>query len=515
MSALEELKIICQRYLDASDTRAPDSKQGKLMQAIKVLMGNITIRFAASFFQELNKPNPALSGQSILQQIQGQKIPLKSPAREGFKYFLVVFLNIFLAAPIIVARIKTGGWNPLRLTKDKSELFLESLEAIKNKYHFAVPVQTIPSAFPPVSMALSAVSISLPTSATVTFSDLPEDVLGEVVRHLSRDTLSHFVCTGAYFHGLYDLVLRQKQANELIQKIVYGDLEVVKNILAHRPDLVLLAANTDITDYSGRIFKGYTPLQAAYASGGDDELLKMVVDTFKRVPTRLCVNGKAEAKRQLDEKFFEKEPKEIPFDFSTIATAIIQASDDEVQDVLNKSPHLDSALGQALDHFREEFTQISLKKDKLFNPQHLINVFKECDQQFENFKTCKQCTLFCIQVIGFVQRFVAPWIAKALSQGLYYMAEEHQPLQKGFKLLFEGEEPAYYYPLTVSVASGLGFDYWVSCFTGRLVVSPVRVGGASEYCSSLERYITPRHHCFTVVCREITARMPLLAKSPQ
>lgn len=238
--------------------------------------------------------------------------------------------------------------------------------------------------------------------------------------------------------------LQQELLNPLLLAVVQGNIRQAEALIKQTPYLSLLKGTT--IDYSMKTIKDLTPFQAALCAW-DDEMCDMLAKYM--TPEK--------ATRQYQEIFPEGHQPYVeaqtPFDFSTVITAIVQSTDDEIDAALNKEQN-DSALGNALNQFRIDFTLRS-QQEKVFNLKHLLKAYECYDQRFRHWEF-NQLNLFWRQVIGFVQRFLPANIAQDFAQGLYYRVEKKEKSQRHFRFRFTDN---VMFPLTPNPLSGLGFDF--------------------------------------------------------
>ncbi len=226
---------------------------------------------------------------------------------------------------------------------------------------------------------------------------------------------------------------------------------------------------------------------------------------FDRIP-----DGKKELEIQFVEVFndgveaHDAEQQNNVFNFDAILSAIVKANPADLDAALNKigaqftesdearaKPDSEISLTEALNRFREQFTQLS-HQEKVFNPHHLLRAFEvynalwdQCERDGSD-RNYKKRDLFWRQIIGFCQRFMPACYAQAFSQGLYYLVKVDQPdswrpeaFKRDLKLRCDNLS---YFPLPRDSRSGFGFDFaiyvqWAN--GGRLAAGARRLCGVA------------------------------------
>ncbi len=298
----------------------------------------------------------------------------------------------------------------------------------------------------------------IPEAANI--SDLTEDIVDVIIDEFLE--LPDQKALSAVSLGLFNH-LKDKITPVLLDHVVKGEEDAVVKICKINPKLLYLSKATAI-DYSGRTVT-MTPLQAMIAAG-DTDMLDAVI---KHIP-----NGQKIVSEQIQEMFpkgvedYFKEQK--PFDFAPIIAAIIKANDQEVQNALDLNgasfteteeaktkADKDLSLTEALNRFREQFSKRS-HKDKIFNPNHLLQAHTIYNTEFDNWNW-NQRDLFWRQVIGYTQRYVPACFGQAFAQGIYSIVEEGEKLRRSFKLERVIDS---FYPVNFDSCSDLGFNYAVA-----------------------------------------------------
>src|SRR3990167_8177876 len=253
------------------------------------------------------------------------------------------------------------------------------------------------------------------------------------------------------FHGLF-----KEAASECVHSfllaVVRGDKKTVVERVKQNPSLLLERSKSAVEDYSGNKFSNLTALQLMALRGADIEMMQAVEPYFKQLQ-----NSQEEKTRQLEEIKPQLVAEQKSYDFCSILQAILHANPIDIQAALAKQDN-GSPLCQALNQFRQDFARLS-NQEINFNPQHLLKTSEiyDSDPLWQNHITWGQRDLFWRQVEGYVQRYLPACYAQAFSQGIYYIVEKTEPLQRSFNFRSGGGS---FYPLTSSSSqAGLGYDF--------------------------------------------------------
>lgn len=223
-------------------------------------------------------------------------------------------------------------------------------------------------------------------------------------------------------------------AQKLLAQVLHGNEQQALAIIAADPKHLFSSAKSE--DYSGRIFDGCTPFQAALRCG-DSWLWKKMEPFFEMLP-----DGKLAKQKQFQALFPNGIPPQSSYDFTTIVELLSNARDR-------------TALDRAIVDFRREFSAISLD-EVLFNPMHFMGAL-ECYQKYFSTGCQFKSALFCQKIIGYIQRFFPACYAQAFAQGLCQcLRQEDSPLVRSL-VLKDKDGDVSFFPLNAS--SGLGFDY--------------------------------------------------------
>ena len=320
------------------------------------------------------------------------------------------------------------------------------------------------------------------TDTQINFRDLPVDLFsqgainednqiiaitrkgrGEILKYLSFSALNNLIAADSRLFRLSredeglkaQLQFAKEQVHQLLVHIVNAALNLAENMIKADPGLLL---ETGQVKDRGYLYKG-TALTIALELGDisihpeNEEMADMILRHLRTLP-----NGEAEIKRQIQTHFPNGFIHEMPYDFTEIYQAIQTSTDADVQAALRKEQN-DTPLCKALNKFREEFSNCSR------NFCHFLAALTLYDTKFTDFKSWDQRSLFCIQVLGFVQRYLPLCDIYVVKQGIYNVVENKQRLTRdGFE--FEdwstpgsnGTRKIHVFPVVGLV--GLGFDFY-------------------------------------------------------
>jgi hypothetical protein len=227
-----------------------------------------------------------------------------------------------------------------------------------------------------------------------------------------------------------------------------------RKIITSRPEL-LIDSSATVKDISGKEIEGLTPLQAAICAW-DVDMVQMMEEVFYQkilsrvtlsVEPKIVIQGQFEAiYPNGDIDLVETAQKVQAQEFKTyklneIFAAINAATDEQVQaEKTNPGQHTDSQLNAALHNFRQQFAATS-NGERIFNPFYLLKAFELYDEQFDNFTGNDQSkwnrrNLFWCQIIGYIQRHLPACYLQAFAQGIYYIVENNEKLQRNFKFKY-------------------------------------------------------------------------------
>ncbi len=196
---------------------------------------------------------------------------------------------------------------------------------------------------------------------------------------------------------------------KFLQHVVHGEEQQAEDLLDAYPDpairTLLLTGTAKVTDYSNRIYKSLTAFQLALCAW-DNKMCGMLQlymsygETARQYQAIFLEGHKTYAKTQQ------------PFDFSSIIGCITSSNDADLQHAPALQQPNDTAIWQALEQFRQDFTARS-QQERIFNPKHLIKALELYDEKFDGLSRNQQ-DVFWRQVIGYTLQFLPANIAQGL-----------------------------------------------------------------------------------------------------
>ena len=165
------------------------------------------------------------------------------------------------------------------------------------------------------------------------------------------------------------------------------------------------------------------------------------------------------------------------YDLSVLMNIIMHSSAEDVTAALACNMENESVLCEALKEFRKAFAPRVITESMHFNYQNLQHAFDIYADQFDELKKhghdYDKCDLFWRQVIGYIQRGLPACDRQAFAQGIYYIVENDEKLQRKFDFRIGGGS----FPVTAGDNSidGLGYKYAAGA-AGRARAGARRVG---------------------------------------
>lgn len=338
--------------------------------------------------------------------------------------------------------------------------------------------------------------------------------------------------------------MREIKVELALRYVLFGNQAMVKKLVEADPSLLLDKNTSPVTDISGKPVLGQTLLQAAFASGdiannpGEINMVEMLQGYFtelsdgpKKIEEQLIefftrILKKEKISSEIIEKLFQTGPPVITLHtklievqkekaeqfknefISPLIDAMIRATNEEIQEMLTNK-QMAPPLGQAFHNFRKEIERLSFE-DEAFNPYYLLEAFTLYTERFNNPQFFPRNLLFCVQGIGFIQRFLPACYQQAFAQGICYIVEEKEPLNRDYKLRCAKNYALYSIPRgpffhsasrryvnnvvlslvlsPVSFLSGLGFDYWIDA-SGQLNRNrPANMTGIVSFDATIPRF---------------------------
>lgn len=287
--------------------------------------------------------------------------------------------------------------------------------------------------------------------------------------------------------------------NALLGHVVRGEQSEAEAIIKTNPELLFITGR--VRDLGGNTFINYSPCQLArYVH--DLDMLKMMKPYLKQVE-----NGEKQFIAILKEAKNEEVKEQKTYNFDPLVAAI---------DAI-KSGHFRTKI-EAEEIFRRDFWPKKIEKEKSYNIENLRIAYKIYIDHYDRWSH-DQRQFFYHRIIGFIQRSLPACYAQAFCQGIYYVAEAKQPLERNLILL---NEPFY------SIDSSLGIDTAVYAYNlaahlssretglqyypteGRAVVTAERDVWTGGY---LENYVRQKQQGYDSLCDHLT--MALTEKSPK
>ncbi|HFD2276158.1 TPA: hypothetical protein ACF2P2_002989, partial [Legionella pneumophila] len=244
----------------------------------------------------------------------------------------------------------------------------------------------------------------------------------------------------------------------LLHHVAFGELEQVKGMLEKNPRLLLEAGNVE--DPAGNTIVRVTPYECALGAG-DDEMAGMMDEYFKKFEggDKARLKQYARFKTGIEQMLDEKNA----FDFGPLLQIIIESKNEDVTAALNLDFNHHSPLQHVLEDFRKHFLPREIHRGMHFNYATLLKAFEVYDKAFDTLikagRSYDKCDLFWRQVIGYIQRGLPACDRQAFAQGIFYINEKKEKLQRHFNFRFVGCS----FPITSAVdsCSGLGYEYGV------------------------------------------------------
>jgi len=217
---------------------------------------------------------------------------------------------------------------------------------------------------------------------------------------------------------------------KLLYQVAYGNLEQVKVILDKNPELLKHKGN--VTAPSGDLIFHTFALTCAIGAG-DYEMATLIKSYFPKIS-----GGEDEA---INQCAIYKDPVQIMlvqryYNLSELMAILLNSSKRDVELALQCDIKHESKLNLALATFRKHFTSRVITEGMHFNYRDLLHAFSIYMQTFNKLleKGGSDFTkIFEIQVIGYIQRKLPACLRQAFTQGIYYIVDEGQPLERSFQ----------------------------------------------------------------------------------
>ncbi|AIT64318.1 hypothetical protein [Coxiella burnetii] len=312
--------------------------------------------------------------------------------------------------------------------------------------------------------------IKLTHTFLTSIGSLPDSVLNHSVGAFCDDNSLAFLAHTSQHH--YTLFrknktgqLRKRAVNQLLLHVVNGEQEEAEAMTANNHDLLLEI--DQVPAYAqDTIVKG-TAFRVALA-GEDDQMAAMIAAYLDEYyPGEKLEQYQAQFPAG-EEKVENLRQEEDLIALQKIVTAISQASNNACEQMSNNEDNIaeDDEEMQRLAAVFYEFRELlkpknTIETGKQFNIQLLIEAFKLYDKNYEVFggwNSHKNNLVWC-KIIGYIQRFLPASYAQALSQGVNFIIEEGEILQRSFNFRFGIGK---FFPLDLDPQIRLGYDYAVA-----------------------------------------------------
>lgn len=354
-----------------------------------------------------------------------------------------------------------------------------------------------------IEQPIEAVEVSTSSSSTwdgsyrdINLQDLlphlPAEVWELIINYLLPGPGSRFAgtCRGAYALGaiyttnntstFYNKYIRRKRelVPHLLTPGVHGDEDRVHAWIDSDPFWLLEKGIGK--DHLNRKLNCTIFQLAVYAK--DDDMCKRIEPYFDSI-----TNGQAEKAKQLRECFPNGVEQQKPYDMTFLVNAIAEASEGEIIATVGNQVFEGGVLLSAMHQFRNEFTAISLEEVH-FNPFHVLKALQLYDLKFGRLSEYHR-HFFCVQVLGFMQRFMPANFIQALLQGLYFIIRGGEELERSFE--YRTGKGGIVFPIDHNVLAGLGFSHFLSSNSGNYYLRP-----GSSGCPEFKRFIGKKEDYF-------------------
>lgn len=286
---------------------------------------------------------------------------------------------------------------------------------------------------------------------------------------------------------------------QFLQHIIDGEQKEAKTILDDHQQLIglLLTEKAKVKDYSGRKIYG-TALQLA--AGAEDVryheneicMVEMLIPYIKSLPDGENIMA-AQIAEQFPEGYEEQEQQRIEDDKAALI---------KVLDAIGKSNN-DAECEPALQEFDNYLKPKGvLRTGKHFNEKLQEKAYELYDARYDEFGgwNSRKNNLAWRRVNGRVQRNYTACLAQASSQGLYYIVDKGEKLQRTLELRYD--RGVRFYPLDLNPASRLGVDYAIAGRASlRAPVGPCRAGAACSLFRFFKTLSSKKHDRWNDLCR--------------
>ncbi len=165
----------------------------------------------------------------------------------------------------------------------------------------------------------------------------------------------------------------------------------------------------------------------------------------------------------------------------------------------NGEVKVDAKCADALKKFRDYLRPKGIiRRGEHFNVELLVEAFNLYDDEkrynaFGGTWDSVKNVLMWRKMVGYIQRYLPACYAQAFSQGLYYVVDANEKLDRRFKFRHDN---AYFFPLDSDPLSRMGYEYaaWRRGSGGA---------GGNHARSRLETYVKQKHLSIECLCRSI------------
>ncbi len=328
------------------------------------------------------------------------------------------------------------------------------------------------------------------------------------------------------------------QLKQLLGYVVRGEKSKAQKLIKDHPKLLLEKGIAE--DYSGRLIEG-TAYQMALGAGDvnrakldkenkpvldekghiqilhpDEGMAEMIKGHFLDAFNQDEKAANSEIDKQQEEQFpggydayiNSREVKERRGNDIKALREVIEAI--SIADVRfingnyansNGEVKVDAKCADALKKFRGYLRpKGTIRRGEHFNVELLVEAFKLYDDEkrynaFGGTWDSAKNVLMWRKVVGYIQRYLPACYPQAFSQGLYYVVDDNEKLDRRFKFRHDN---AYYFPLDLDPLSRLGYE--CACeweVAGRRLGRGWPTRFLENLCrakTSVYRMLMPQHH---------------------
>jgi len=259
------------------------------------------------------------------------------------------------------------------------------------------------------------------------------------------------------------------EAEWLLLEVVHGNQAVAEEMIKANPLLLLESAS--VIDYAGRVIEG-TALQIALGAedvryhDNEECMAEMIQRYLSQLPNGEEVMA-AQIKMQFPDGWEVQEAERAKRDSDMLRNVIEAIRQSQTND------EAESSIQAFRDYLEVENKgeDVVFKTGKHFNIQLLVEAFKLYDA-FGGWDG-RQNNLFWRNVIGYIQRFLPACYAQAFCQGVLYIVEGGEKLNRSLTFRFDRFDNAFvFFPLDSDPSFRLGFDCAMGAPNGSFRILP-------------------------------------------